>query len=120
MDSDVIESPPSLIQDLASHDKPIIVPNCMQRFINDDGKRDVRAYDFNTWVDSQVAQDLWHEVVQVIIKISTQAHEEPMRLRCQLRQLIFRRRSVESMAHKSGAVKLLKCICHAWLGVCLG
>lgn len=58
MDGDVVETPPSLIQDLASHDKPVIVPNCMQRYINEDGKKDVRAYDFNTWQDSQVAQDL--------------------------------------------------------------
>ena len=58
LDGDVIESPPTLIQDLASHDKPVIAPSCMQRFINDEGKEEIRAYDFNTWRDSDVAQEL--------------------------------------------------------------
>ena len=31
MDSDVVETPPSLIQDLAAHNKPIVAPNCFQR-----------------------------------------------------------------------------------------
>jgi mannan polymerase complexes MNN9 subunit len=59
LDSDVVESPPTLIQDLAAHDKPIITPNCMQRYYNKDkGGMDVRAYDFNNWVDSPTAQEL--------------------------------------------------------------
>ena len=58
LDSDIVESPPSLIQDLASHDKPVIVPNCFQRFINEKGKKDVRPYDYNSWQDSQIAADL--------------------------------------------------------------
>lgn len=53
LDSDVVESPPTLIQDLASHDKPIIVPNCYQRYYNKDKEAmDVRAYDFNSWQES--------------------------------------------------------------------
>ena len=59
LDSDIVESPPTLIQDLAAHDKPIIVPNCWQRFY--DGKEKQwfeRPYDFNSWQDSQVAQDM--------------------------------------------------------------
>jgi mannan polymerase complexes MNN9 subunit len=59
LDSDIIETPPSLIQDLASHDKPIIVPNCYQRYYNDEKKtQDVRPYDYNSWVDSPTARDL--------------------------------------------------------------
>ena len=59
LDADIIETPPSLIQDLASHDKPIIVPNCFQRFYNKDkGAMDVRPYDFNSWIDSTTAQNL--------------------------------------------------------------
>lgn len=59
LDSDIIETPPTLIQDLASHNKPIIVPNCFQRFINGDtGKPDVRSYDYNSWRDSEIAQEL--------------------------------------------------------------
>lgn len=57
LDSDIIETPPTLIQDLASHDKPIIVPNCFQRFYNKEkGAQDVRPYDFNSWQDSPTAQ----------------------------------------------------------------
>ena len=58
LDADIIESPPTLIQDLASHDKPVIVPNCFQRFTNDDGKQDTRPYDYNSWRDSDNAAEL--------------------------------------------------------------
>ena len=59
LDSDIIETPPTLIQDLTAHDKAIIVPNCFQRF-NDPKTKEVkeRAYDFNSWQDSQTAQEL--------------------------------------------------------------
>lgn len=59
LDSDVFESPPSLIQDLAKHDKPLIVANCFQRFYNEDKKKmDERPYDFNSWQDSETAQKM--------------------------------------------------------------
>ncbi|KAF2857446.1 glycosyltransferase family 62 protein [Piedraia hortae CBS 480.64] len=59
LDSDIIETPRTLIQDLASHNKPIIVPNCYQRYFNKErNAMDVRPYDFNSWQDSQTAQDL--------------------------------------------------------------
>lgn len=58
LDSDIVETPPTLIQDLASHNKPIIVPNCYQRYINDKGEDSVRPYDYNSWRDSDVAQEL--------------------------------------------------------------
>lgn len=59
LDADIIETPPSLIQDLAAHDKPIIVPNCFQRFIDPSTKKPAeRPYDFNSWIDSAKAQEL--------------------------------------------------------------
>ncbi|EMC98587.1 glycosyltransferase family 62 protein [Baudoinia panamericana UAMH 10762] len=59
LDSDVVETPAGLIQDLASHDKEIIVPNCFQRYYNKDKEAmDVRPYDFNSWQDSPTAQGL--------------------------------------------------------------
>ncbi|RAH40503.1 alpha-1,6 mannosyltransferase subunit [Aspergillus brunneoviolaceus CBS 621.78] len=59
LDSDIIETPPSLIQDLTGHDRPVIVPNCFQRYYNKDAKKmDVRPYDFNSWIDSATAQQL--------------------------------------------------------------
>lgn len=59
LDSDIVETPPTLIQDLAAHDKPIIVPNCYQRY-NDPttGKAAERPYDFNSWQDSPTAQEI--------------------------------------------------------------
>lgn len=56
LDSDIVETPPTLIQDLAKHDKPIIVPNCFQRYVDDRGKASIRPYDYNSWVDSEQAQ----------------------------------------------------------------
>jgi mannan polymerase complexes MNN9 subunit len=63
LDADVVETPPDIIQDLARHDKPIIVPNCFQRFWNDEKKEmDERPYDFNNWQDSPTALDLAKEM----------------------------------------------------------
>jgi len=57
LDSDIVETPHSLLQDLAHHDKPIIVPNCYQRFFDKErNKWDVRPYDYNSWIDSTTAQ----------------------------------------------------------------
>jgi mannan polymerase complexes MNN9 subunit len=59
MDADIIETPPSLIQDLAEFDVPIIVPNCFQRYYNEDKKaNDIREYDYNNWIDSPAAKEL--------------------------------------------------------------
>jgi mannan polymerase complexes MNN9 subunit len=59
LDADVIETPPSLIQDLAFHNKPLIAPNCFQKFYNSEKKKmDERPYDFNNWQDSPTAQKL--------------------------------------------------------------
>ena len=58
LDSDIVETPPSLIQDLASHDKPVIVPNCYQRYTDDSGKAAVRPYDYNSWQDSDRAAQI--------------------------------------------------------------
>jgi len=57
LDSDIIETPVTLIQDLASHDKAIIVPNCFQRY-TDNGGAAVRPYDFNSWHDSERALEM--------------------------------------------------------------
>lgn len=59
LDSDIVETPPTLIQDLAAHNKPIIVPNCFQRYYDDNKKAmDTRPYDYNSWIDSPNAQAL--------------------------------------------------------------
>ncbi|KAL4934915.1 hypothetical protein BDV06DRAFT_217802 [Aspergillus oleicola] len=59
LDSDIVETPNTLIQDLTSHNRPVIVPNCFQRYYNAETKKqDVRPYDFNSWIDSTTAQSL--------------------------------------------------------------
>ncbi|KAL7901408.1 glycosyltransferase family 62 protein [Trichoderma sp. SZMC 28014] len=56
LDADVVESPPTLIQDLASHDKPVIVANCYQKYYDPETKKMAeRPYDFNSWQDSENA-----------------------------------------------------------------
>ncbi|KAF7546041.1 hypothetical protein G7046_g9421 [Stylonectria norvegica] len=56
LDSDIVETPPGLIQELARYDKPLIVPNCFQKFYDDEKKvMSERAYDFNSWQDSDTA-----------------------------------------------------------------
>lgn len=59
LDADIVETPPTLIQDLTRHDQPVIVPNCFQRYYDSkERKWDVRPYDYNSWVDSEEAQAL--------------------------------------------------------------
>ncbi|GCB24190.1 mannan polymerase complex subunit MNN9 [Aspergillus awamori] len=59
LDSDIVETPATLIQDLTAHNRPVIVPNCFQRYYNKDTKKmDVRPYDFNSWIDSSTAEQL--------------------------------------------------------------
>jgi mannan polymerase complexes MNN9 subunit len=59
LDADIVETPPTLIQDLAAHNKPIIVPNCFQRFTDTKTRKLAeRPYDFNSWQDSETAQKL--------------------------------------------------------------
>ncbi|PSN65848.1 alpha-1,6 mannosyltransferas-like protein subunit [Corynespora cassiicola Philippines] len=59
MDADIVETPPSLIQDLAAYDVPIIAPNCFQRYYNNEKKtNDIRPYDFNNWIDSATAKEM--------------------------------------------------------------
>lgn len=59
LDADIVESPPTLIQDLASHGKDIVAANCFQRYY-DTEKRAMseRPYDFNNWQDSPEAKAL--------------------------------------------------------------
>jgi mannan polymerase complexes MNN9 subunit len=63
LDSDIIDTPPTLIQDLASHNKAIIVPNCFQRFTDPKTKQLAeRPYDFNSWQDSEKAKQLGEQM----------------------------------------------------------
>lgn len=59
LDADVVETPETLIQDLTSHNKPVIVPNCYQRYRNPDTKQmDIRPYDYNSWLDTDRSLDI--------------------------------------------------------------
>lgn len=53
LDADIVESPPTLIQDFLSHNKPVISANCYQRYYDSERKEmAIRPYDFNNWVES--------------------------------------------------------------------
>ncbi|VVT58794.1 uncharacterized protein SAPINGB_P006387 [Magnusiomyces paraingens] len=58
LDSDIVESPPTLIQDLAKHDKDIIVANCYQRYNDPTNGPAIRPYDYNNWQESEQALEL--------------------------------------------------------------
>lgn len=57
LDADIVETPRTLIQDMALHNKDIIVPNCFQKYM-DKGEQKVRPYDFNSWHDSEIALNM--------------------------------------------------------------
>lgn len=63
LDSDIIMTPPSLIQDLTSHNKPIITPNCFEKYLDPNTKKlSERPYDFSSWQDSEMSQKLGQNI----------------------------------------------------------
>ncbi|KAH3902157.1 probable Mannan polymerase complexes subunit MNN9 [Saccharomycodes ludwigii] len=60
LDADIVETPPTLLQDMTSHDKPVLAANIYQKFKNpdDNNKIDIRPYDFNNWAESAIALEL--------------------------------------------------------------
>lgn len=58
LDADIIETPSSLLEDMTRANRDILVPNCYQRFVNEDGNPDIRPYDYNSWHESQTALDI--------------------------------------------------------------
>lgn len=59
LDADIVESPPSLVQDLAQHNKPIVAANCWQRYYDSSLKAwSERPYDYNNWQDSDIAKEM--------------------------------------------------------------
>jgi mannan polymerase complexes MNN9 subunit len=58
LDADIIETPTTLIQDLTSVNRDLVVANAYQKYTDENGRQQQRAYDFNSWIDSEVALDL--------------------------------------------------------------
>ncbi|SCU85076.1 LADA_0D05578g1_1 [Lachancea dasiensis] len=59
MDADIIETPPTVIQDMTAHDKAVLSANVFQRYTDDGtGKAAIRPYDFNNWAESEIALQL--------------------------------------------------------------
>ncbi|SCV03226.1 LAME_0H08724g1_1 [Lachancea meyersii CBS 8951] len=58
MDADIVETPPSVIQDMTAHDKAVLAANVYQRYKDDNGESQIRAYDFNNWAESPTALDM--------------------------------------------------------------
>ena len=57
LDGDVSETPATLIQDLSAENKDVLVANCWQKY-TENGEIKERPYDFNSWVDSDIAQNM--------------------------------------------------------------
>lgn len=51
-DVDIVESPPSIVEDLISHNKDVIVPNIWFHRLDDDGNDVEGRFDYNSWVDT--------------------------------------------------------------------
>ncbi|KAM9939406.1 hypothetical protein OXX80_001116 [Metschnikowia pulcherrima] len=52
LDADIVETAPTLLEDLIAHQKPVLSANVYQRYTKD-GKPSIRPYDFNNWVESE-------------------------------------------------------------------
>ncbi|KAG5422184.1 MNN9 [Candida metapsilosis] len=54
LDADIVETPPTLIQDMVAHNKPVLSANVYQRFYDEEKQQQsIRPYDFNNWVESE-------------------------------------------------------------------
>ncbi len=58
LDGDVIETPDTIIQDMAQHDRAVLAANCLQRYTDEEGKPAVREYDLNNWIESPEGLEL--------------------------------------------------------------
>lgn len=52
LDADIVETPPTLLQDMIGHKRAVLSANVYQRF-EKDGLPAIRPYDFNNWVESE-------------------------------------------------------------------
>jgi hypothetical protein len=57
-DVDIVESPPSIIEDLISHNKDVIVPNIWFHRLNDQGVDVEGRFDYNSWVDTAKTKNM--------------------------------------------------------------
>ncbi|CCD24184.1 ANP1/MMN9/VAN1 family protein NDAI_0C05250 [Naumovozyma dairenensis CBS 421] len=62
LDSNVIETPNTLIQDMTQHDKPVLATNVYMKDSNDKDKANIRPYDFRNWIESDTALQLASEM----------------------------------------------------------
>ncbi|KAF3993071.1 hypothetical protein FT663_00895 [Candidozyma haemuli var. vulneris] len=53
LDSDIVETPSTLLHDLIAHKKPVLSANVYQRFLDENGQAAIRPYDFNNWIESE-------------------------------------------------------------------
>lgn len=59
LDADIIETPPTVIQDMTRIDKPVLAANVHQRYYDEEKKENaIRPYDFNNWEESETALEL--------------------------------------------------------------
>jgi mannan polymerase complexes MNN9 subunit len=58
LDADIVETPPTIIQDMTLHNRDVLVANAYQRFTDDSGNPQIRGYDFNSWIDSETSLNL--------------------------------------------------------------
>lgn len=53
-----METPPTIIEDMTAHNRDVLVANAYQRYNDKNGQSNIRAYDFNSWIDSETALNL--------------------------------------------------------------
>src|SRR5271169_2817905 len=57
-DVDIVDAPASIIEDLISHNKDVIVPNVWFHRLDDKGKDVEGRFDYNSWVDTRKTKKL--------------------------------------------------------------
>ncbi|EDK44635.1 protein MNN9 [Lodderomyces elongisporus NRRL YB-4239] len=63
LDSDIVETPPTLVQDMTAHNKPVLSANVYQRYYDEDLKKNsIRPYDFNNWIESEEGLKIANEM----------------------------------------------------------
>ena len=57
-DVDIVEAPASIIEDLISHDRDVIVPNIWFHRLDKDGKDVEGRFDYNSWIDTEKTRNM--------------------------------------------------------------
>jgi hypothetical protein len=68
-DVDIVEAPASIVEDLISHDRDVIVPNVWFHRLDDQGKDVEGRFDYNSWVDTAKTRKMLSKLEKEVVVV---------------------------------------------------